>query len=103
MKVETTEELEQKLIELRADLESAKRAEQVLSGLSIKHDLPYGTVAECIERKIYAIETTLNPSILAMDYAKKLIESENAIPQPPGRSPGAVALAKEYLKLRGET
>ena len=102
MNEETRKQLEQEIADLRSDLKRAEDAEAVLKSIREKHGLYFGTISEDIKSRIYSIETTIDPSILALDFARRAAESVNATPPMSGYTPAVIALANEYLKLRGE-
>lgn len=100
---QTREQLEAKLVELRKDYEDARKAQAVVDEIMKKYEVDWGGLSE-IQTKIYYLETKIDPSILAMDHAKGLIKAVNAsqlTPAVPRPHPGALALAREYLRLRG--
>lgn len=103
MSDETRKQLEQELSDLRADLKRAEDAEAVLKSIKEKHGLYFGAISEDLKSRIYSIETTIDPSILALDFARRAAESVNATPPMSGYTPAVIALANEYLKLRGES
>lgn len=95
----TREQLEAELVELRKDEAEARKAEAVIDRLNQKHGGYNGS--RDIRALVYDIETRIDPSILAVDVAKRALENAK-YPMPGERTGrGFVTLAREYLKLRG--